>query len=98
MYRIIVWGTGQEYGRALRRIQCGAAEGEFEIVGVTSRDHWYQAIDGFPFVPKEALLQTPHDYVLVASEKYFQEIRQEYAALGGDADRVLPISVLSWHR
>ena len=41
MNRIIIWGTSKGYSMHVRRLQCGVAAGEFEVVGVTSNDNWY---------------------------------------------------------
>lgn len=94
MNRIIVWGTSKEYSAHARRLQCGAAVGEFEVVGMTSNDNWYRTLDGFSFLPKQELMNVPHDYVLAASERHLAEIRQEYVQMGGDAERLLPIGAL----
>lgn len=94
MYRVIVWGTGEEYFAHLHHVRCCVARGEFELVGVTSTDGWYRMIDGFPFIAKTELMEVPHDYVLVAAANHIAEIKREYAALGGNAERILPIDVL----
>lgn len=78
----------------VRRLQCGVAVGEFEVVGVTSNDNWYHTLDGFPFLSKDTLMDVPHDYILVTSERHLAEIREEYVHMGGDAERMLPIGVL----
>ena len=94
MNKIILWGTGRVFSAHLRRIQYGCRYGEFEVLGVTSNDDWYQELDGFPFIPKAELVKHPCDYILVANRGHLDEIREEYVALGGERAKVLSIDVL----
>lgn len=96
-YRVLIWGTGKEYGRHLSLIQMNILKGSFEVVGITSNDKGISKLDNFDFINKESLSSIKFDYVLVALEKIETEFWDEAKVRLGDEniDKCIPIRVLS---
>ena len=65
--RLIIWGIGKVYNTMVNLLRC--------YVGITAQElPNYRTIDGFHFVKIETLQKLDYDYLMIMSEKYFQEI------------------------
>lgn len=96
MQKLLIWGTGIEYDKCITLIRYYEKEKQFSVVGVTSNDAYYNTLDGYPFVPKERLMDTDWDWVMIcATNKLVPEIRKEAVTLGISEDVILSSHILS---
>lgn len=95
-YSIVIWGYGMAYDRHFNQLKYFELKGDIEIVGITSsQNNIFSSTDGYPFISLSQLHQTPFDYIVIASNKKFQEIRNAAIEKGFDDDKLLPIKIFS---
>lgn len=69
MYKVLIWGTAIEYDQYLVAIKYYEDRKSLQVVGVTSDDHYYSYLDGYPFVPKQDLMKISFDRILICASK-----------------------------
>ncbi len=74
MYRVLIWGCGLYYSKYINLIKYQEILGEIEIIGVTGRDKLYDYLDGYSFIQLENIEKDNADYIIVTSEKNYNEI------------------------
>ena len=95
MYKVLIWGTAIEYDQYLVAIKYYEDRKSLQVVGVTSDDHYYSYLDGYPFVPKQDLMKISFDRILIcASKEKTADIRREAAAMGIAEDILFSAHIL----
>jgi len=74
MKKIIIWGCGVGYNKCINAIKYQELLGHVEVIGVTAKDEVYMRIDGYSFIPIKEIDVIEVDYIVVASEEYFEQI------------------------
>jgi uncharacterized protein (DUF1919 family) len=73
--RVLLWGLGVDYNRARNIIRLYEYTGQLEVVGITARDlPSYKKFDGYELVEREDICNVEYDYIIVLSNKYFNDI------------------------
>ncbi|MBQ9249486.1 MAG: DUF1919 domain-containing protein [Oscillospiraceae bacterium] len=94
-YRVLLWGAAQVYNEHYYNLRYREERGELEVVGIYDRSlPGGGRLDGWPLLKKEELLSVPHDYLLIMSGTLEREVTEEYLALGGSPEKVLPCRIL----
>ena len=94
-YRVILWGCSLLYNIHYPVIRRQEELGEIRVAGVYDRTLLYgSTIDGYPILRKEELPAVPHDFLLVLVNKEEKSVIEEYLALGGRRENVIPCRVL----
>lgn len=95
MYRILIWGTGDEYNRYFNCVRLLEFKGQIAIVGITSNDKDINiSIDNYPFVKKEDVNSLDFDYCIVAMAN-ISLIINEAEKLGIERSKLIPVRALS---
>lgn len=96
MYKIVIWGAGQTYNQYINLVKMQELRGKIYGGGYyTAKEKLYDYLDGYRYVAPENLAVADIDYVVVASEKYFEEIVREAMRLGFERERILPVKVFA---
>lgn len=73
-YRILLWGIGTRYNQMKNIISWYEVTHQFEVVGITAKVlPGFAKLDGYTFVKP---FEVSFDYIIVLSDKYFNEIVQ----------------------
>lgn len=95
MKHVLIWGSGAEYERNAQLFKYYQLIGEFAVVGIVSRDHYYVSIDGIRHYTKEEIASIKFDYLIICAQMYFFEIKSEANQLGIADNKILSVSVLT---
>ncbi len=80
--KLLIWGIGQEYSRALNLLKYWESRHKIKVVGVTDKNIFgLLEIDGWKVYETTSINMLDIDYFLVMSEKYFLEILKNYYCL-----------------
>lgn len=84
MYKIILWGMGNEYESILNQINFERYKNNILVVGVVVRyeDKFCEYRDGFKIITKDEIGIMDYDYVVVTSSKYYLDILNEALNIG----------------
>ena len=95
--KCVVWGPGKDYNKYIKYVKYEEViGGGVKVVGVVSdEDCVYAELDGYPLISKRQLLSCEFDLIIVASERYFYEIRQEALSMGIADEAIIKISVFA---
>ena len=89
MYKVIIWGIGNDYHEAKNIIDFEIVKGNFEVLAMVSKDRYANFIDGKKVIEKQELNKYDYDYIVVFASKFFTEIKQEAIELGIDSIKVI---------
>lgn len=93
--KLLIWGIGQEYSRALNLLKYWESRHKIKVVGVTDKNIFgLLEIDGWKVYETTSINMLDIDYFLVMSEKYFLEIFEELLLLGIDKKKILVSKIL----
>lgn len=74
-YQIILWGIGVHYNRMKRVIDYYEMTKQFRVVALTDREKFpFSQLDGYKIIEKNELQYIDFDYLIVLSDKYFDDI------------------------
>jgi len=96
--KVLIWGTGLDYGRFLNQLKALELQEVLEVVGVTDSSGFRERVtkvDGWHFYSVSEIKEIPWDYCVVMSEKYFWDIYSHLAELGISSDRIIPCRVFA---
>lgn len=94
-YKCVIWGLGIDYEQYINAVKYQERLGNIEIVGVTSNLSIYEQVDGFKYIPKEALADMDFDLLIVGSTGNFQAIRQDAILTGIDDRKIVNIKIFA---
>lgn len=89
MYKVIIWGLGNEYEHLINIIKYQESQGSISVVGVTDRNEFYESLDGYRFVSVKDIKVNEIDYIIVTSEQYFDEIADIAQDIGFSKDKLI---------
>lgn len=93
--KLLIWGIGQEYNRALNLLKYWESQHQIEVVGVIDKNVFgLLEIDDWKVYEITSINILNIDYYLVMSEKYYLEILSELLTLGIDKKKVLVSKIL----
>lgn len=82
MYKVLIWGCGLDYNRYINVIKYREMLGEIKVIGITGKDKLYTCLDGYPFIQFNDIERYNIDYIIVTSERYYNEISIQAYRLG----------------
>lgn len=94
-YRIIIYGTGEQYNKNFNIIKYFELSGQFGVAGITAK--WMpdsSFLDGYRIIRLEALAQAEFDFIVVMSDIYFEEIVHSLTGMGIAREKIIPYRVL----
>lgn len=95
MYKVLIWGTAAEYDQYVTLIKYYEGKKIFQIVGVTSDEHYCRSLDGHPFIPKKDLAEVTYDWIIIcAAKEKMAEIRKEAIQMDISEDILLSANIL----
>lgn len=74
MDKILVWGIGQGYQKICNALRWNEEVGNFEVLACVSKDEGKHRFDGKKLIKPEEIQEFLFDYIVVSTEKYYQEI------------------------
>ena len=89
--RCILWGMGADYEVLLNQILFEIHKGNITVEAIVCReaDIYCNSRDGFPVISAKELKTDSFDYLIVTSNAYYREIRQEAIGLGIEEKRII---------
>ncbi len=94
MRKIIIWGAGEDYLKRRQYLEYEIKKSNIQCVAICSKDHYANSIEGIQVYPSIAQVTEDYDYILVFSDKYYDEIRNEIKQCGIEKERILDSRVL----
>ena len=70
-YEVVNHGTGIEYNMYYSRIAFFEAQGNYEVIGISSEDKYFSILDGYKFIQEEKLSDVEFDYIFVTNKQKF---------------------------
>ncbi len=78
-----MYGCGYYYRTVKDMIKRAEEEHRFQVLGISGRElPLGKSLDGWKLIPREELLEEPFDSILIMSEMYEEEIKDELIARG----------------
>ena len=88
-YKVVIHGTGIEYNMYYSRIAFFEAQGNCEVIGISSEDKYFSTLDGYKFIPEEKLSDVEFDYIFVTNkQKFIRNVGSKFE------EKAIPIEVL----
>lgn len=88
-YKVVIHGTGIEYNMYYSRIAFFEAQGNYEVIGISSEDKYFSILDGYKFIPEEKLSDVEFDYIFVTNkQKFIRNVGSKFE------EKAIPIEVL----
>ena len=94
MFRVIIWGLGQEYNKYYNLIDCLEKEEKLSVVCVSAKDPDYYVCGNYRYISPTRIVDEIFDAVLVASSSKFLEIVSEGIKIGIPEYKLIPIRLL----
>lgn len=96
MYKIIIWGTGSIYNQLLNTIHYFELSNQIEVIALAANENLnYMTLDGYPIIHKDEIPAKAYDYIIVASDIYFNEIVNDAVTnIGIGRDKIIPFRVM----
>ena len=92
----ILWGSGEVYSRNINTVKEYCDNHNITIIGITTKDEYYETMDGFVVFSRDRLEESDFDIVIVmVSMKKFREICSEALGIGIDVSIMIPAQVFS---
>jgi uncharacterized protein (DUF1919 family) len=98
MYRIIVYGIGEQYNKNLNILKYYELTSQFDVVGVTAK--WTPDslnLDGYRVIKLDELQSYEYDFIIIMSDIYFREIVNELVNIGIERTKIINYRVLQIH-
>lgn len=96
MYNIVIWGCGGTYNKYINCIKLQEVLGEISIIGITGKDKLYLCLDGYRYISPCDLKRSNADFVIIASDLYFNEIFKEAMSLGFTEDNIIQAKAFAY--
>ena len=93
MLKVLIWGTGIDYDRYFNSIRYQEVTNQIKVIGVVSKSVTCKKIDGYPFISKKEIKNIDFDILVIASMKYYYDIREEAMELGIPEESIIKGSV-----
>lgn len=89
-YKFVLYGLGAVYNRLFNNIKYYEAIGVIEIVAVTDK-YFCQVsyVDNYSLIQPKDIITIEYDYIVILSNKFFGEIRQELMEIGVASQEIL---------
>ena len=82
--RLLIWGAGVNFQRALPGLRLREERGEIKIIGIVDRNRPENGmINGYPHIMPEDIPGYEFDFLKILSTKYRREILEEYMKIPG---------------
>ena len=72
--KVLVWGIGRGYQKICNALRWNEEIGNFEVLAYVSKDEEKHSLDGKKIIKPEEIQEIAFDWIIVSSEKYYQEI------------------------
>lgn len=94
--KIILWGMGNEYENLLNNILFEIEKGNICVEGIVVRkeDIFCSYRDGFRIITKDEVVEIGAEFIVVVSDEWFDEIKNEALSIGFDPTKVIRGSVM----
>lgn len=96
MYKVIIWGIGDDYEKIHNQLLFEQYKENIEIAALVAKreDIYVNKKDGHPIIAKEQLKDYKFDYVIVTSTKFFDEIVKDAVDIGIERKKIINGKVL----
>lgn len=96
MRRCIIWETGDTYEDILNLIKYEELKGTIQCVAVLSKtiSQFIKKLDGYQVIGIDDLKVIAFDYLIIAANRSFAEIREEALALGVPYEKIISSRVI----
>jgi uncharacterized protein (DUF1919 family) len=96
MYKIIIWGIGNVYNQLLNTIHYFEISNQIEVAALAANECFgNMTLDGYPIIHKSEIITKEFDYIIVATDLYFDEIINEAVeGMGIEREKIIPFRVM----
>lgn len=97
MYKIAIWGTGRIYDHYINTVKYQELLGKIRggDIYITGKENLYDFLDGYRYLNLQQLKAENIDYIVVATDQFFNEVVGEAKQLGFDREHILPIRIFA---
>lgn len=89
--RCIVWGIGNSYDKILNQILFEIYKGNITVEALVccKEDKYSSFRDGFPIITKDEINKVSYDYIIIASNTFYKDIRSEVLNLNIEESKII---------
>jgi len=93
--KVVIWGIGNDYEVILNQIKFEMLKNNLTCEALICRDKdaYAEKKDGFRIVKASDFCNLQFDYLIIASARYYKEIKEEAVRQGIESDRIIDGSV-----
>jgi len=95
VYKIGIVFTGEKYNRYVNAIKLEEARKNIEVIGIADDNAFFDSIDGWHYGSVEWILGISWDYLLVAGNANFVEIKKMLIQIGVPKEKILSIDIFA---
>lgn len=97
MYKVLIWGIGNDYDGYLNYIKFEELKNNIVVEALVckSQDRYSQIRDGYKVVVAEDVPKLEFDYIIVTSSLYYREIEKKIQELGVDVNKIIDVTVFT---
>ena len=82
--KVLLWGAGDDYLKRRQLLEYEISKNNMECVGLCSKDKYSAFVDGIKVLDVKDLSAVEFEYILVFSDKFFTQIKNEIIKEGYD--------------
>lgn len=91
MKKCLIWGNGLTYEKYINHIHFEVLKGNIEVCAIICKkeDKYCRTRDGYFIISKEDIQNFEFDYIIIASEKHYNEIYSAALGLGIQREKII---------
>lgn len=87
--KVIIFGAGAIGSFCVNRMLEGAKQADIIAFADNNQDRWNEYYMGYPIISPDKILETPFDYLVVASDRYYREFYLQIIELGVPTEKII---------
>lgn len=97
MKRVVIWGIGNDYEKIVNQIKYEELKGNIQVEALVSRRdlNWCDHRDGYLLISKEELCGKEYDFLIIASSKFYSDIKKEAIELNIPEHKIIDGSIFN---
>lgn len=87
--KVLIWGIGADYDKYVNYYMFEEQRGNIDILALISKDNFLSYLDCKKVITKNHIGDFEYDYIIVSTDKYYDEIVNEAVELGVKREKII---------